>query len=61
MADKHIDEGKGRLKQAAGSLTDDHSLKNEGKADQAKATVKDKVDKVVDAITDRDNKEHSRT
>jgi uncharacterized protein YjbJ (UPF0337 family) len=48
MADKHIDEGKGRLKQAAGSLTDDHSLKNEGKADQAKATVKDKVDKVVD-------------
>ena len=46
MADKHIDEGKGRLKQAAGSLTDDRRLKNEGKADQAKATVKDKVDKV---------------
>ena len=56
MADKHIDEGKGRLKQAAGSLTDDQSLKNEGKADQAKATVKDEVDKVVDALTARDKK-----
>jgi uncharacterized protein YjbJ (UPF0337 family) len=56
MADKHIDEGKGRLKQAAGSLTDDHSLKNEGKADQAKATVKDKVDTVLDALTPRDKK-----
>ena len=59
MADKHIDEGKGRLKQAAGSLTDDHSLKNEGKADQAKARVKDKVDKVdkvADALTARDKK-----
>ena len=58
MADKHIDEGKGRLKQAAGSLTDDRSLKNEGKADQAKATAKDKdkVDKVVDALTAHDEK-----
>lgn len=56
MADKHIDEGKGRLKQAAGSLTDDHRLKNEGKADQAKATFKDKVDKVVDALTPREKK-----
>ena len=56
MADKHIDEGKGRLKEAAGSLTDDHGLKNEGRADQAKATVKDTVDKVVDALTARDKK-----
>ena len=56
MADKHIDEGKGRLKQAAGSLTDDQRLKNEGKADQAKTTVKDKVDKVIDALTARDEK-----
>jgi uncharacterized protein YjbJ (UPF0337 family) len=56
MADKHIDEGKGRLKQAAGSLTDDRSLKNEGKVDQAKATVKDKVDKVTDTVTGRNKK-----
>ena len=56
MADKHIDEGKGRLKQAAGSLADDQRLKNEGKADQAKAAVKDKVDKVIDAFTERGKK-----
>jgi uncharacterized protein YjbJ (UPF0337 family) len=30
MADKHVDDGEGRIKQAAGSLTDDKSLKNEG-------------------------------
>jgi uncharacterized protein YjbJ (UPF0337 family) len=54
MTDKHIDEAKGRVKQAAGSLTDDHDLKNEGKADQAKATVKDKVEKVLDVLTSRD-------
>lgn len=46
--DKHADEGKGRLKEAAGSLTDDDSLKNEGRADRAKASVKDKVDRVAD-------------
>jgi uncharacterized protein YjbJ (UPF0337 family) len=56
MADKHIDEGKGRVKQAAGSLTDNHRLKNEGKVDQAKATVKDKVDKVADTLTGNNKK-----
>ena len=56
MTDKHVDEGKGRLKEAAGSLTDDRKLKNEGKADRTKATLKNKVDKAVDALTDRDKK-----
>jgi len=46
--DKKVDEGKGRLKEAAGSLTGDDDLKNEGKADRAKASVKDKVDKVAE-------------
>jgi uncharacterized protein YjbJ (UPF0337 family) len=57
MSDKNVDEGKGRIKEAAGSLTDDESLKNEGKADQAKSSVKDGVDKMVDKtknILDRD-------
>jgi uncharacterized protein YjbJ (UPF0337 family) len=54
MADKHVDEAKGRAKQAAGSLTDDQSLKNEGRADQAKSSVKDKVDKVADKLTGND-------
>ncbi len=55
--DKRVDEGKGRLKEAAGSLTGDDSLKNEGKGDQAKSSVKDSVDKVADkakGILDRD-------
>ena len=56
MTDKHVDEGKGRIKEATGSLTGDRSLKNEGKADQAKATVKDKVDKVADVLSGRDKK-----
>lgn len=52
MTDKHVDEGKGRLKEAAGSLTGDESLKNEGRADQAKSSVKDAVDKVADKAAD---------
>jgi uncharacterized protein YjbJ (UPF0337 family) len=55
--DKRIDEGKGRIKEAAGSLTGDDSLKNEGKTDQAKSSVKDAVDKVADkakGILDKD-------
>lgn len=56
MADKRVDEGKGRLKRAAGSLTGDRRLKSEGKADQGKATVKDKVDRVVDTLRGRDKK-----
>jgi uncharacterized protein YjbJ (UPF0337 family) len=52
MTDKHVDKGKGRVKEAAGSLTGDTSLKNEGRADQAKAKVKDTVDKIGDVLSD---------
>jgi len=48
MTDKHVDEGKGRIKEAAGSLTGNDSLKNEGRGDQAKASAKDTVDKLAD-------------
>ena len=48
------DETKGRIKEAAGDLTDNDDLKNEGKVDRAAGTVKDKVgdaaDKVKDAV-----------
>jgi len=51
-----MDQMKGRVKQAAGDLTDDRDLKNEGKTDEAAGKLKDKVgdakDKVVDAIDD---------
>jgi hypothetical protein len=36
--DKNVDEGKGRLKEAAGSLTDDDDLKNDGKVDRTKGS-----------------------
>jgi uncharacterized protein YjbJ (UPF0337 family) len=54
MSDKNVDEGKGRVKEAAGSLTGDKDLKNEGKVDQAKSSVKDGVDKVADKVTGND-------
>jgi uncharacterized protein YjbJ (UPF0337 family) len=52
MTDKNVDEGKGRLKEAAGSLTGDQRLKDEGKTDQAKASVKDSIDKAADKVKD---------
>lgn len=56
MSDKHIDEAKGRVKEAAGSLTDDDRLKQEGRTDKAKSSVKDEVDqaaqKAKDAVDD---------
>jgi uncharacterized protein YjbJ (UPF0337 family) len=57
--DKNVDESAGRLKEAAGSLLDDDELKNEGKGDRAKASVKDKIDKAADKakeVLDRDRK-----
>jgi len=53
MSDKHADDAKGRVKEAAGSISGNRRLKNEGRGDQAKATVKGKGDKVVDALSGR--------
>ena len=50
MSDKNVDEGKGRVKEAAGSLTGDDSMKREGKVDKAKSSVKDTVDKVGEKV-----------
>lgn len=48
---KHkAEETIGRGKEAAGAATDDDSLRAEGKADQNKAKVKDKVTDVKDKI-----------
>ncbi len=49
MSDGSADEGKGRLKEAAGDLTDNQDLKNEGKVDKATGKVKDTVGDVSDA------------
>ena len=52
MSDKNVDEAKGRVKEAAGSLTDDDKLKREGKVDRTKSSVKDAVDNVGDKAKD---------
>ena len=39
----------GRVKEAGGALTGDDELKNEGKVDQASASVKEKVGDAADA------------
>ena len=45
-----FDETKGRLKEAAGDLTDDDELKREGKIDKGTGKVKDAVDRIADKI-----------
>jgi uncharacterized protein YjbJ (UPF0337 family) len=54
------DDMKGRLKEAAGTLSGDEDLEREGKLDQAGGAVKkqaenarDKLDDAVDAVKDK--------
>jgi uncharacterized protein YjbJ (UPF0337 family) len=56
MTNKNLDKAKGRLKEAAGALTGDRHLKNEGRVDQAKGSAKKTVDKVGDTLTGRNKK-----
>jgi uncharacterized protein YjbJ (UPF0337 family) len=56
MTNKSIDKAKGRVKEAAGALTGDRHLKNEGRVDQAKGSAKNAVDKVGDSLTGRNKK-----
>jgi uncharacterized protein YjbJ (UPF0337 family) len=52
MSDGTTDDLKGRAKEAAGDLTNDDSLKNEGKVDRASGAVKDKVGDAADKVKD---------
>jgi uncharacterized protein YjbJ (UPF0337 family) len=47
-----LDDAKGRVKEAAGDLTGDKSLKNEGRVDRATGSVKDKVGDAGDKVKD---------
>jgi uncharacterized protein YjbJ (UPF0337 family) len=49
----NTDEIKGRVKEAAGDLTDDRDLEREGKVDRAAGKAKDKVGDVVDAVKEK--------
>jgi len=53
MTDHKTDEIKGRAKEAAGALTNDDSLKNEGKVDRASSSIKEKVENAVDTAKDK--------
>ncbi len=44
----NTDDLKGRVKEAAGDLTDDEDLQREGQVDQGKGKVKDVIDNVAD-------------
>lgn len=48
--DEKYDDMKGRVKEAAGDLTDNEDLQREGKIDQMKSTAKDAVNSVGDKV-----------
>lgn len=50
MGDHTGERAKGRLKEAAGSLTDNNDMRREGQADQTKADAKKGFDKVKDTL-----------
>jgi uncharacterized protein YjbJ (UPF0337 family) len=47
------DEAKGRVKEAAGDLTDDKGLKREGKVDRAAGKAKGVIDKSAEEVRER--------
>jgi uncharacterized protein YjbJ (UPF0337 family) len=47
-----VDKASGRIKQAAGDLTDNDDLKNEGRKDEAAGKIKDAADDVKDKFND---------
>ena len=49
---RNKDDAKGRVKEAAGSLTGDDDLKREGKVDKASGAAKDGVEKAADKVKD---------
>jgi uncharacterized protein YjbJ (UPF0337 family) len=62
--DINADQAKGRVKEAAGDLTGNEKLKNEGKADQAAGDAKkivsdvaDKAEELVDKVKDAVHKD----
>jgi uncharacterized protein YjbJ (UPF0337 family) len=50
--DSNTDDIKGRVKEAAGDLTDNEDLKREGKADRAGGKVKEVIEDIGDKAKD---------
>ena len=51
-ATARAEEAKGKVKEAAGALTDDDDLRNEGKVDSASGKAKGKLEDIKDAAED---------
>jgi uncharacterized protein YjbJ (UPF0337 family) len=49
---RNKDDAKGRVKEAAGELTDDEQLKREGKVDKATGKVREGVEGAADKVKD---------
>jgi uncharacterized protein YjbJ (UPF0337 family) len=49
---RNKDDAKGRVKEAAGDLTNNDDLKREGKVDQATGKVKEGVENAADKVKD---------
>jgi uncharacterized protein YjbJ (UPF0337 family) len=47
-----FDDMKGRVKEAAGDLTDDDELRDEGRTDRMAGTAKEKIDQAGDKLAD---------
>jgi uncharacterized protein YjbJ (UPF0337 family) len=52
MSDGTVDNAKGKVKEAAGDLTDNQRLKNEGKVDKLTGSVKDAIGGVANKVKD---------
>ena len=55
----NTDQIKGRIKDAAGVLTDNERLKRKGKLDQVARKVKETAEKAVDKMKDAKHARHS--
>lgn len=52
MTSSTFDNAKGKAKEAVGVATDDRELENDGKLDQAGASVKDAGEKIQEKVGD---------
>jgi uncharacterized protein YjbJ (UPF0337 family) len=52
MSGGTFDQAKGRVKQAAGELTDDEDLEREGEVDELTGKLKNKADDAKDKVAD---------
>ena len=51
--DGQMDKVKGRIKQATGDLTNNKRLKAEGKSDEFRGAVKNKIDQVAETLKEQ--------